>query len=445
MTILKTNNPNNLNQFKINQKMKHITFTFLLFLLVYSAKSQVSIGDIAFIGYNEDLPVDGFAIITLNTIPGSSTIYFSDQGLGSPSSWVGNGEDHWLFTAPVGGIPCGTIISFNENSADVLTISGISGATMVHLSGTGLFNLSGGDQMIAYIGSTASPTFIAGLTSDDGNGTPTCLDPVTGWSANTGCIGTSVNRCHIPSGLTNGVNCISLYPNIGTELDNSKYNGTLTGTSTVLRAAINNIDNWIGNDASNYDISPTGYPTPSVTCVPLPIVLTEFNVAKDIHHHVHISWSTASEVNNDYFEIENSADGQQWQFVSKISGKGNTTTSQHYSFIDQKPLNGTSYYRIKQVDFDGQMSYTPIKSISFVKNDNYKPLRITPNPVTHQLNIHGEYKAETQIQIFNAQGRKMDGLLYHKEPESMNVDVSHLPTGLYLLHVDGENVRFVKY
>lgn len=432
--------------------MKHITFTFLLFLIGYSAKSQVSIGDIAFIGYNEDAPVDGFAIITLKTIPGNASIYFTDEGINSATTWNANGEDHWQFTAPSGGIACGTIISFTEDITNVVSITGVTGASMIHLSGSGLFNLSGGDQMLAYTvsvpGVPASPssaTFIAGITLDDGNGSPTCLDPITGWSADGGCIGSSVNRSLVPSGLTNGVNCISLYPSIGTELDNSKYNGTLTGTSTALRAAINNRGNWIGNDLTNYNISPSGFATPSVTCVPLPIVLTGFHVEKDINQYVHISWTTASEVNNDYFEIENSTDGQEWQSVSKISGKGNTIISQHYNFIHQKPLSGTSYYRIKQVDFDGQMSYTPIKSISFDKLQNNKSFRITPNPVTHQLSIQGEYSKETQIQIFNGHGRKMDDLLFHKEQESINVDVSHLPAGLYLLHIQGENLRFVKY
>ena len=176
---------------------------------------------------------------------------------------------------------------------------------------------------------------------------------------------------------------------------------------------------------------------------PLPISLITFDITKTEDEQALLKWSTASEVNNDYFEIENSVDGQQWQFVSKISGKGNTTTSQHYSFIDQKPLNGLSYYRIKQIDFDGQMSYTPVKSISFDKY--HKSLRITPNPVTHQLNIYGEYAKDTQVQIFNAHGRKMDGLLFHKEQTNLSVDVSHLAAGLYLLHVNGENLRFVKY
>jgi hypothetical protein len=57
---------------------------------------------------------------------------------------------------------------------------------------------------------------------------------------------------------------------------------------------------------------------------PLPIELINFHVEKDIHNHAIISWTTANEVNNDYFEIENSTDVQEWQFVSKISGKGNS-------------------------------------------------------------------------------------------------------------------------
>ncbi|MBP6236357.1 MAG: T9SS type A sorting domain-containing protein [Saprospiraceae bacterium] len=432
--------------------MKQWFITFLMALVAITAKSQVSPGDIAFIGFNEDSPVDGFAIITLNSIPGNASINFTDEGINSATTWNGNGEDHWQFTAPSGGIACGTIISFTENITNVLTITGVSGATMSHLSGTGLFNLSGGDQMLAYTvsvpGVPASPssaTFIAGITLDDGNGSPTCLDPITGWSADGGCIGSSVNRSLVPSGLTNGVNCISLYPSIGTERDNSKFIVTLTGTSTALRAAINNRSNWTGDDVSNYDISPSGYATPSVTCVPLPIVLTGFHIEKDINQYVHISWTTASEVNNDYFEIENSTDGQEWQFVSKISGKGNTTTSQYYTYVDQKPFSGTSLYRLKQVDFDGQMSFTPIKSISFDKLRNNKPFQITPNPVTHQLSILGEYTEDSQIQIFNAHGRKMDGLIFHKEQESINVDVSHLPAGLYLLHIHGESLRFIKH
>ena len=121
--------------------MKKLIFSLLIVLIGFSAKTQLVAGDIAFIGYNEDLPVDGFSIITLNSIPGGQQIYFTDKGIATATTWTANSEDHWLFTAPAAGISCGTVISFTENVTDVITITGISGATMVHQSGTGLFNL----------------------------------------------------------------------------------------------------------------------------------------------------------------------------------------------------------------------------------------------------------------------------------------------------------------
>lgn len=424
--------------------MKHFLFSFIFILATISVKSQIAAGDIAFIGYNEDLPIDGFAIITLNTIPGSSTIYFSDQGLGSPTSWVGNGEDHWLFTAPSGGIPCGTIISFTENAPDVLTITGVSGATMVHVSGTGLFNLSGGDQMIAYTGSTASPTFIAGLTSDDGNGTPTCLDPITGWSASGGCIGTSVNRSHIPSGLTNGVNCISLYPVIGTELDNSKYIGTLTGTAAELRAAINNAANWDGNDAVNYNISPAGFGPTSVSCAPLPVELVDFEVGKSGNNEVKINWSTATEVNNDFFEIQNSEDGKHWHYVSKIKGSGNTTSVQQYTFFDKNPLRGTSYYRLKQVDFDGKVNFSMIQSISFFSINDKGSIQIYPNPAGDEIRISGGISENTKVDIFNVLGNKMPISNIQITGAVLTLDISHFLPGIYIIDFHGNKMKFTK-
>lgn len=177
---------------------------------------------------------------------------------------------------------------------------------------------------------------------------------------------------------------------------------------------------------------------------PLPISLTSFDLTKTQNKQVLLKWSTASEVNNDYFVIQNSVDGQQWQFVSKISGNGTTTNTNYYTFIDQKPLNGLSYYRIKQVDFDGQTSYTPIKSISFDKLINDKALRIFPNPVTHHLSIEGFYPDDVRVKIYNILGREMNGLSLKKESSIISFDVSYLPKGMYLLFINHENTRFIK-
>ncbi len=245
-----------------------LVFGFLgIFTQKVSAQS-LSAGDIAFIGYNTDSP-DAFSIITLTDIPGSEEIYFTDQGIVNATTWLTNGEDHWRFTAPAGGISCGTVINFQDAGTSV-TVTGVTGASMVWLSGgvTNNFNLSAGDQMMAYQVSTpgvpASPssaTFIAAIHGDDGAGT--CLDLTTGWSMSA-CV-SATSESIVPPGLTNGVNCVSLFPATLTEQDNARYNGTLTGTSSVLRGLINDRTNWISDNSTPYNISPGSY-SPSVTC-----------------------------------------------------------------------------------------------------------------------------------------------------------------------------------
>ena len=177
---------------------------------------------------------------------------------------------------------------------------------------------------------------------------------------------------------------------------------------------------------------------------PLPIEVINFEVNKDINNHVNIKWTTASEVNNDHFEIQNSADGHQWQFVSHVAGSGNSTTTQNYAYTDKKPINGRSYYRIKQVDFDGQMSYTHIKSISFDKLNDDNSLQIYPNPVRHHLHIEGFYPDDVRIQIFNILGREMNDFSMKTESANLSLDVSNLAAGMYLLFINHENIRFIK-
>lgn len=253
----------------------------LLVISIFSvqlANAQVNLvaGDIAFIGWNTDSP-DAYAFITLTDIPGGTKIYFTDKGLQNPTNWATSSEDTYLFTAPVGGISCGTTITITdtEGAGEGVSIAGVTGATCVWIDGgtSKNFNLSAGDQMIAYqttsgIASTPTDaTFIAGVHGDDGNGSPsTSLDPVTKWNALSPSIVAGVSRSEIPNGLTNGVNCVSLFPSIGAEEDNAKYTGSLTGTSSALRSAINDYTNWSTDNDTPFNISPGAY-SPSVTCV----------------------------------------------------------------------------------------------------------------------------------------------------------------------------------
>ncbi|MBC8643832.1 SprB repeat-containing protein [Flavobacterium lindanitolerans] len=166
-------------------------------------------------------------------------------------------------------ITCGKIISFVETAPDVITVTG--GGSVTFALGTS-FNLSGGDQIIAYQSASGvapvAPIFISAIHGDYNSSK---YDPVTTWNPATGSNSTlwATSDSAIPTDLENGVNCISLYPAPGPEFANAKYNGTLTGTSIALRAAINNPSNWIHDNSTTtaIPIQPSNFPTPSVTCI----------------------------------------------------------------------------------------------------------------------------------------------------------------------------------
>jgi len=229
-----------------------------------NAQSLVA-GDIAFIGYITDGP-DAFAFITLTDIPAGEVVYFTDKGW-TGSAWIATTEDNLEWTAPGGGVPCGTIVTVTETSGDTFSITSGTGSIALSAGHTS-FSMSAGDQIIAYRGDSGvhpvSPNFIAAVHGDYNS-----LDYNAGTTWNNG--GTlNVTSSAVPTGLTNGVDCVSLYPGVS-ELDDNRYTGTLTGTADVLRTAINTPGNWtVGtNTAGIVTVNPGDFPVPNVDCTVL--------------------------------------------------------------------------------------------------------------------------------------------------------------------------------
>jgi hypothetical protein len=98
-----------------------------------------------------------------------------------------------------------------------------------------------------------------------------------------------------------------------------------------------------------------------------------------------LDWATGSETNNDLFEIERSEDGIVFQKIGEVNGAGTTTDRQDYAFTDFQPFWGTSYYRIKQIDFDGQYDYSKVASIRIQKEA--PSINAYPNPIQSDINI----------------------------------------------------------
>ncbi|WP_196888423.1 BspA family leucine-rich repeat surface protein, partial [Aureivirga sp. CE67] len=236
-----------------------------------NAKNLVA-GDIAFIGYNTDSSNstnDNFTFIVLADIPGNEVIYFTEEGWDNlNNTWTGTDEGHITYTVPAEGLSCGSVIMFNESSPNNFSVT--NGGTATLSSGSD-WSLEDGDQVLVYQAATSRPTtainFISGIHGDDGAGTPNSLDPNTFWNS-ASLAPLSAAHSELPTGLTNATDCISLFPVVGTEMNNAKYTGTLSGTSTFIRGEINNHLNWEFNDSTAFDISPSQY-SPSIICAPL--------------------------------------------------------------------------------------------------------------------------------------------------------------------------------
>jgi len=133
------------------------------------------------------------------------------------------------------------------------------------------------------------------------------------------------------------------------------------------------------------------------------LIAFDLKVVRDV---VRIKWSTASEIQNDYFEIQRSRAGQDFETIATVNGAGDSNTVLNYSFTDESATEGSYYYRLKQVDFDGDFEIFDTKKIKLSQLSG--SLTVYPNPVTNgSLKINLERVSSndhTIFQIRNAQG-----------------------------------------
>lgn len=143
----------------------------------------------------------------------------------------------------------------------------------------------------------------------------------------------------------------------------------------------------------------------------LPIELINFD-AKLNEKTVEFNWTTASEINNDFFTIEKSTNGSSFEFIAKKDGAGNSTSRKDYSLTDDNPTTGTSYYRLKQTDFDGKFEYSNLVAVNYEKNSTGCVLTVYPNPCTSECTIDlaecdNSESPEINVELVDASGSKV--------------------------------------
>lgn len=167
----------------------------------------------------------------------------------------------------------------------------------------------------------------------------------------------------------------------------------------------------------------------------LPIELIHFQ-ASLIERTVRLEWSTASELNNYGFEVQRSPDGENWKEFTFVEGNGTISSTQEYFTFDTQPIVGNNYYRLKQIDYDGQFNYSNMEYVK-LESDGNRTFHLYPNPTNSVFKIQEEFD-NVSIQILSPNGTLLKVLSNQSSP--IEIDLSSLPTGLYFVKVvNGHN------
>jgi hypothetical protein len=173
---------------------------------------------------------------------------------------------------------------------------------------------------------------------------------------------------------------------------------------------------------------------------PLPVELLNFNAGCSEGHEL-ISWSTATETNNDFFTVERSDDGSTYHDAGTVDGSGTTTQQHNYFFVDPSPVAGNVYYRLRQTDFNGQTSASPVVAAEScgTSAEEYLDAFASGAEVNVLMNINQD--ADYSVTVLDARGRIIiDQNLSAAEGRNHFILNGTIPaTGIYLVHISGNN------
>lgn len=180
----------------------------------------------------------------------------------------------------------------------------------------------------------------------------------------------------------------------------------------------------------------------------LPVELLSFNGEKRTSS-IHLHWRTATEQNNDYMAVERSADGVKFEELGRVKGAGDTQAPQEYSFVDEGPIRGLNYYRLRQVDFDGAFEYHKTISVLFQGKESELGVKAFPNPAQNgslQASWAAAPDQPTTLQVLDMTGRKLAEYQAPAGASTYELPLSSIPSGLYILQASqGERTETLRF
>lgn len=404
-------------------------FIFILTLASAGSKAQVlSAGDIAFTAYNSNSITDEFSFVLLKNIPSGTVIYFTDNAwLEAPISALRSGEETITWTSN------SSLVAGQEIKISGLTATLSAGAgTPGTVTGTALNLSTGGDQILAFQGSIASPTFISAIHMNvyDTNVGDAINTTAASWDAGNS---NNTNGSALPPGLTTATDCIWIgtFQVSASEKDNAKFicPGGYT-TIAQIRAAVNNQANWITEDQpANTILPPSGCNFLSV----LPIRFVYFDAKLNADKTARLEWNLSQQNDVKEFVVERSLDGVAFTRIGTLAAL--YTTSNTYSYTDNQVFAGENYYRIRINYYSGKSDYSSVDELT-IKPD--ADIVLFPNPVTDHFTVRqfGAMKNKWAV-LSDAFGRTRQISL---TSSMQTIDMSGMPAGVYILKMEDGTV-----
>jgi hypothetical protein len=183
----------------------------------------------------------------------------------------------------------------------------------------------------------------------------------------------------------------------------------------------------------------------------LPVELIYFS-GEVVGENIELNWSTSQELNNDYMAVERSADGQNFQEIGRVDGQGTTQQTQHYSLIDDQPLDGFNYYRLRQVDFDGTEYFSNVIVVNMEVEIEGIEVQLYPNPSSERIFVNWRSAFTSEggwvRLIETASGKEIKRLALPEGTNQMEIPIEELPAGHYVIQLmqggQQKAVQFVK-
>jgi hypothetical protein len=431
--------------------------------------NNLTINNIGGVTLSSSPTVNGTLALTAGTLAGGSNNVTVVGNVTGTGTFTGTGKIVMSGNTIASNISGATISNLELNDADGFALTGAPTITGVLTLTTGNTTLnaldltvtgsiSGGSSTSSIVTNSSGKLIM--LASSGGTLFPigtstTSYDPVTIGPASpvTFTVGVSASLTPAVNVTANVVSRIWNLTATGagnTNLSFTPAASTLTASNTPGIAVYGHYSSsWRENTASysagtwsvthpaSAGFSPFGVGVRTAFAITLPIELTNFQ-AKANQKSALLTWTTASEKDNALFNIEQSTNGTDFQTIGEVKGQGTTAASTHYSFEHATPSVGVNYYRLKQVDINGEATYSAVRTVVFGKTG----LIVKPTLVQEAVNVVVSDDVATTISIFNMSGQQV---LTAKAQGEQRIDVSTLPIGLYMIRTaTGDVARFMK-